>query len=67
LEWVTTCPFAPLGARRLKYFTCSGSYVGQGGVATPRGMVRSRNFMGASLRHNGMDFIYREGAKNAKN
>jgi hypothetical protein len=29
----------------LKYFTWSGSYVGQGGVAMPRGMVRSINLI----------------------
>jgi hypothetical protein len=30
-EWVTSWPFASLGAGRLKYFTCSGSYVGHAG------------------------------------
>jgi hypothetical protein len=36
---------APLGAIRLKYLSCNGSYVGQGGVAIPSGMVKSIIFI----------------------
>ena len=42
---VATPPWPTYEPLQLKYFNCNGSYVGHGGVATPRGMVRSMNFM----------------------
>ena len=38
LEWVSNWPLAPFGASRLKFLTCSGSYVGHGGVPMPKGL-----------------------------